>query len=76
VHCFSRLTETENVFENKVVCLKIAELLISYGANVNQQAMGRSLLQNFCAISMDLEPMMAELSLDVVSFLLMRGANP
>lgn len=35
VHCFSRLTETDHPFENKNICLKIAEVLFNYGADIN-----------------------------------------
>lgn len=35
VHCMSRMTETESVFENKTVCLKIAEMLFLYSADVD-----------------------------------------
>jgi len=76
VHCFSRMTETENVFENKNICLKIAEVLLSYGADINKVSYGRTQLMNFCAISMKLDPVMLEMSLHVVKFLMMNGADP
>ena len=32
VHCFSRMTETSNVYENKTICLRIADELLAHGA--------------------------------------------
>lgn len=76
IHCFSRLTETESVFENKTVVFRIAAVLFEFGAAVDKVAMGRTLLQSFCAISMRLEPHMLEMNLEVVAFLLEHGADP
>ena len=76
VHCFSRMTETSNVFENKNICLKIAEVLLQYGADLNKPSFGRTHLMNFCAISMKQEPVMLEMNLHVVKFLLEHGADP
>ena len=57
IHCFSRLMESaENAFENKSICFRIAETLFSYGADVNKYSMGRTLLMNYCGISMKLDP--------------------
>lgn len=52
VFCFSRMTETSNVFENKNICLRIANVLLKYGANVNKECNGRSILMDFCAVQM------------------------
>ena len=34
-HCFTRLSETVNCFENKLISLKMADLLMENGADVN-----------------------------------------
>ena len=77
VHCFSRLTEAENIFENKTICLRIGSELLKSGAILNSYVMGRTLLQNFCGIRMTkLEAPLLEMNLEVVTYLLQNGANP
>jgi ankyrin repeat protein len=77
IYTFSRLTEsTENVFENQGICFRIAQTLLSYGADVNRVSNGRSLLMDFCGISMKLDKTMLEINLSVVKFLLEHGADP
>lgn len=77
IYCFSRLMESaENAFENKTICFRIAETLFSYGADVNKVSMGTTLLMNFCGISMKLDPVMLEVNLSVVKFLVENGADP
>ena len=72
IHCFSRLTEDSdsNPFENKRICFRIAEVLFEYGADVNKLSMGRTLLMNFCGISMRMDPSSLEINLSVIQFLL------
>lgn len=77
VHCFSRLTESQDsIFENKSICFKNSEILLGYGADINQISMGKSLLMNFCGISMPLDPTMLDINLSVVRFLVENGADP
>lgn len=78
IHCFSRLTENTdcNPFENKSLCFKIAEVLFSYGADVNKESVGKTLLMNFCGISMRMDPNTLEINLSVIEFLLQHGADP
>ena len=78
IHCFSRLTENTdcNPFENKSICFRIAEILFSYGADVNMLSMNRTLLMNFCGISMRMDPNTLEINLSVIQFLLQHGADP
>ena len=78
IHCFSRLTENTdlNPFENKSICFRIAEVLFSYGADVNKYSMNRTLLMNFCGIAMRLDPSSLEINLSVIQFLLQHGADP
>lgn len=66
LHCFSRLTETDNQFENKSICLKIAEVLLSFGADINARCMGRTILMKFCAVRMQLDPLMLRNNLDAI----------
>jgi hypothetical protein len=35
IYCFSRLNEDENYYENKALALKMADVLLNYGANIN-----------------------------------------
>jgi hypothetical protein len=56
LYCFSRMTETTNVYENKNICLSIADVLLQHGAAVNYYHHGKTLLMSFCGISMALDP--------------------
>lgn len=78
MYCFSRLTENSdcNPFENKSICFRIALVLFRYGADVNKISMKRSLLMNYCAISMRMDPATLEINLSVIEFLLQHGADP
>lgn len=75
LYAFSRMTETSNVYENKNICLKIAEVLLHYGADVNYFHNGKTLLMTFCGISMTLDPVQLEMNLDVIRFLCEHGAD-
>jgi hypothetical protein len=72
IHCFSRMTENSDCspFENKSICFRIAEILFSYGADVNKVSMKRTLLMNYCGISMRMDPATLEVNLSVIEFLL------
>ncbi len=66
------------MFENKNLCLKMAELLLQYGADVNtfvNASEGLTLLMQFCGMSMELNPFQAEVNLEVIQFLLEHGAD-
>lgn len=56
LYCFSRMTETNNIYENKNICIKIAEILLQFGAEINHFHHGKTLLMSFCGISMPLDP--------------------
>jgi hypothetical protein len=56
LYAFSRMTETQNIYENKNICLKIAEVLLHYGADIDYYHHGKTLLMTFCGISMTLDP--------------------
>jgi hypothetical protein len=66
LYCFSRMTETSNIYENKNICIKIAEILLSFGADINHFHHGKTLLMSFCGISMPLDPVQLEMNLEVV----------
>ncbi len=77
-YCFARLDEDTNMFENKNLCLKMAELLLQYGADINtfvSVGEGLTLLMQFCGMSMELSPFQTEVNLEVVQFLLEHGAD-
>eukprot|EP00826_Nyctotherus_ovalis_P054513 TRINITY_DN7145_c0_g1_i1.p1 TRINITY_DN7145_c0_g1~~TRINITY_DN7145_c0_g1_i1.p1 ORF type:complete len:213 (-),score=38.00 TRINITY_DN7145_c0_g1_i1:439-1077(-) len=76
--CFARLDEDCNMFENKNLCLKMAELLLQYGANVNAVVNpfdGLTLLMQFSGMSMELTPFQSEVNLETIEFLLEHGAD-
>lgn len=50
------MTETTNIYENKNICLKIAEILLQYGADIDYYHHGKTLLMSFCGIQMNLDP--------------------
>ena len=76
VHCFSRMTETSNVYENRTICLRIADELLAHGADINKVCGGRTLLMDFCAITMSLDAAMLEMNLHGIEYLLQNGADP
>jgi ankyrin repeat protein len=49
------MTETSNVVENNNICIKIAEVLLEHGADVNAMKRGKTILMNFSSISLLLE---------------------
>jgi len=69
------MTETSNVYENKNICIKIAEILLSFGADVNNFHHGKTLLMSFCGMSMNLENVHLEMYFDVITFLIEHGAD-
>jgi ankyrin repeat protein len=75
LYCFSRMTETSNIYENKNICLKIAEILLHFGADINYFHHGKTLLMSFCGISMSLDSVQLEMNLEVIQFLLEHGAD-
>ena len=68
--CFKRMEETKNIFENKTICLRIAFVLLTYGAEINEQHQGKTLLYKLCAQKLVLEHRMVQVNFEVISFLL------
>lgn len=75
LYCFSRMTETSNVYENKNICIKIAEILLQFGADINHFHHGKTLLMSFCGISMNMENVQLEMNFEVIKFLMEHGAD-
>ena len=75
LYCFSRMTETNNVYENKGICIKIAEVLLHFSADINYYHHGKTLLMTFAGISMVLDSVQLEMNMDVIRFLLEHGAD-
>eukprot|EP01017_Pseudomicrothorax_dubius_P029910 TRINITY_DN3674_c0_g1_i3.p1 TRINITY_DN3674_c0_g1~~TRINITY_DN3674_c0_g1_i3.p1 ORF type:complete len:280 (-),score=62.72 TRINITY_DN3674_c0_g1_i3:182-1021(-) len=76
--CFSRLEEPTNPFENKKLCFKMADLLVLCGGDVNwivDKDKGYTLLMQYCSIKMELEERDSQLNLEVITYLLQRGAD-
>ena len=77
--CFIRLQEDVNLFENALICMKIANILLQNGADVNYQInaeKGKTLLMEYCGISLDMDNREKEMNLKVVKFLVEHGADP
>ena len=77
-YCFARLDEVNNFFENKNLCLKMAQLLLDYGANINSVVNADedlTLLMQFCGLQLKLTCLQAEANLEIIKFLLERGAD-
>ena len=78
VYCFSRLDEDENMFENKNLCIKMGELLLQHGADINtlvDRKRGYTILMQFCSVAMQMDPFQTEMILEVIRFLLEHGAD-
>jgi len=75
-YCFSRLNEDGNYFENKALALKMAEVLLSYGADINIYSHGRTILMNFCRQKYTyMKPIQQILLIEVIQFLVQHGAD-
>ena len=73
-----RLVEEPTSFENKKICLLIAELLVKHGADPNwiiDKKKGLSLLHYFCSLKVKMNKSQKQLNRDIVRFLLERGAD-
>lgn len=49
IYCFSRLNEDENFYENKALALRMADVLLEHGADINQYSLGKTILMTFCS---------------------------
>ena len=73
-----RLVEEPASFENKKICLLIAELLVKHGADPNwviDKKQGLSLLHYFCGLKVKMNKSQKQLNRDIIRFLLEKGAD-
>lgn len=74
-----RLVEEPASFENRKICFLIAELLVKHGADLNwviDKKRGLTLLHYFCSLKVRMAKAQKQLNLDIVRFLLEKGADP
>ncbi|KAL4435673.1 hypothetical protein ABPG74_018224 [Tetrahymena malaccensis] len=77
-HCFTRLEEESNYFENKRLCLKLADLLLDNGANIDEvinEKKGYTMLMVFCSVKVKLNPREMEVNKSCIKYLIENGAN-
>ena len=73
-----RLVEEPASFENKKICFLIAELLVKNGADLDwiiDKKNGYTLLHYFCSFKIKMNKTQKMLNLEIIRFLLDRGAN-
>ncbi|KRX00506.1 Ankyrin repeat-containing domain [Pseudocohnilembus persalinus] len=76
--CFSRLEEENNHFENKRICIKMVELLLDYGCDIDQIVNHEkqfTMLMIFCSVKYKLNQRETLVNYQIVKFLLQHGAN-
>jgi ankyrin repeat protein len=76
--CFTRLQEDTNIFENNLICNKMANLLLQHGADVNfivNKEKGKTLIMEYCSIKIDMSNREKETNLKIIRFLIENGAN-
>lgn len=75
--CFSRLEEDFYRYENKKICMMMIDLLLSKGADINiriDKKSGYSILMKLAANEI-LEKEKVDNTLEIIQFLIERGAN-
>lgn len=75
---FNRLSMDTNVFENRKIAFKMAELLLLHGADINwivEKSEGHTLLMQLCAMGKDMTELESEMNLEAIKFLIEKGAN-
>ncbi|KRX04938.1 Ankyrin repeat-containing domain [Pseudocohnilembus persalinus] len=76
--CFQRLEESQNVFENRKICLKMAELCLIFGADINwmvDKVKGYTLLMQLAGLKMDMTEQEINLNYEIIRFLIENGAD-
>jgi len=76
--CFIRLQEDVNVFENHLMCMKMANMLLQSGADINfivNKEKGRTLLMEYCGVTLDMSNREKDTNLKVIKFLVEHGAD-
>lgn len=77
--CFTRLQEDTNVFENNLICMKMANALLQNGADIDFAIIkdkGKTLLMDYCSVDTDMNIREKEANFKVIKFLLEHGADP
>ena len=75
---FTRLNEELNVFENRKIAFKLADLLLANGADINwivDKAKGYTLLMQLCATKLEMSDHERDTNFEAVKFLLERGGS-
>lgn len=78
VLAFNRLSMDTNIFENKKIAFKMADLLLLHGADINwivEKSEGHTLLMQLCAMGKEMSAFESEMNLEAIKFLIERGAN-
>ena len=76
--CFARLQEDSNMFENSLICNKMAILLLQHGADINfivSKEKGKTILMEYCSVKIEMSAREKEVNLRVIKFLLENGAS-
>ena len=69
------MTETSNLYENKNIWWKIAEVLLQAGANIDFKKNDKTLLMKFWGISYEMSKIQESMNLEIIRFLIQHGAN-
>lgn len=76
--CFIRLQEDVNQFENHLICMKMANMLLQHAADINfivNKEKHKTLLMEYCGVMLDMNSKEKETNLKVIKFLLEHGAD-
>jgi len=74
-YCFTRMTESISIYENKNLCCKIAEVLLRAGADVDYKKNGKTLLMKFARAKYDMTQIQKLMNMEVIRFLIEHGAD-
>lgn len=77
--CFVRLQEDTNVFENNLICMKMAYTLLQNGTDIDfviNREKGKTLLMDYCSVDTDMNFREKDANFKVIKFLLENGADP
>lgn len=77
--CFTRFHEEVNAYENQLICMKMAEMLLQRGADIDvvvDEDKGHTLLMQYCATKIQLSETQRRANKKLVQFFLVHGANP
>lgn len=75
IYCFARLNEDENYYENKQLAIRMADVLLRHGADINQYSHGKTILMNFCRKYSNMKEVQQRCLIGVIKYLLLNGAD-